>query len=421
MLYVSSTQQQADDHVANVAGLLESERLAAVDPHLAERSLGKYGNSRGWRRNRLRTAAGFTVDALGLDTAARGVKLDEMRPDMIVLDDIDDTVDSQETTRKKIDAITKKLLPAGSVDAATLAVQNLVSYEGVFGRLANVASEPADFLADRIISGPHPALVGAEFERQPDGKWLIIRGEPIWDGQDLAICQQQVNDWGKRAFEAEALHRRTPPEGQAFPEFDASIHVCKPFPIPEAWPRWRIVDYGYSAPFGQLWVARSPQGRIYVYRENYGTRKTATEQAYEMRLLSAGEAFRFSLGDPAMWATQREGKSYQSVADQYGEMGIALQPASNDRLAGKAVVHQALDWAEGVAPTLQIFSTCHNLIRTMPMLPVDPHKPEDVDTLAEDHLYDCLRYGLVATHWLEAGKRQKPRDYSVGTTRRRAG
>lgn len=414
MLYVSSTQQQADDHVANVAGLLEAEALAAIDPALSDRAIGKYGNSRGWRRNRLRTAAGFTVDALGLDTAARGVKLDEMRPDLIVLDDIDDTADSQETTRKKVDAITKKLLPAGSTDAATLAVQNLVSYEGVFARLANLASEPGDFLADRIISGPHPALIGAEFKRQPDGKWLIIRSEPTWNGQNLDICQQQVNDWGIRAFKAEAQHERTPPEGQAFPEWDTSVHVCEPFAIPESWPKWRAVDYGYAVPYCCLWFAQAPTGRVYIYRETYATRKTAREQAYEVRLASSGEKYRFSVGDPAMWATQREGETFKSVADQYGEMGVQLAPASNNRLAGKERVHDVLTWAAEAPPVLQVFRTCSNLIRTLPMLPVDPHKPEDVDTLAEDHSYDSARYGLQAAHWLGAAKKRKPKGYGIG-------
>lgn len=413
VLYVCGTQQQADDHVQNVGAMLESERVAQYHPTLGSRAVGKYGSSKGWRRNRLRTDAGLVVDALGLDVAARGVKLDEQRPDLIVFDDVDDTSDSPDTVKKKITAITQKLLPAGSSDAATLFVQNLVHYEGIAARLANVASEPADFLADRIVSGPLPALRGAKFERV-DGKWKIIAGEPIWNGQNLAVCQQQVYDWGKRAFEAEALHRRTPPEGQAFPEFDPSIHVCEPFPIPEDWPKWSATDYGYSSPYGTLWFAQSPAGRLYVYREVYGQRKTAREQGYEARLLSAGEKLRFRMGDPAMWASTREGEKFQSVADQYGEMGYALTPASNNRLAGKSRVHDVLD-----GRTLLIFNTCHNLIRTLPMLPVDAHKPEDVDTLAEDHLFDCLRYGLMAAPWLDQTKRQKPRAYGVGSGGRR--
>jgi len=95
-------------------------------------------------------------------------------------------------------------------------------------------------------------------------------------------------------------------------------------------------------------------------------------------------------------------------------MGVRLTPASNDRLAGKSRVHDVLDGDALAPPVLQVFSSCHNLIRTLPMLPVDPHKPEDVDTLAEDHLYDCLRYGLMAEHWLSALKRRGPESYVMG-------
>src|SRR5262249_33134883 len=68
-LYVSMTQQQADDHVQNVASMLESDAVAAAYPDLGNRMIGKFGNPRGWRRNRLRTERGFTIDAIGLDTA----------------------------------------------------------------------------------------------------------------------------------------------------------------------------------------------------------------------------------------------------------------------------------------------------------------------------------------------------------------
>jgi hypothetical protein len=78
-LYISMTQQQADDHVQNVASMLESDSVARAYPDLGNRLIGKFGNPRGWRRNRLRTESGFTIDAIGLDTAARGVKLESRR------------------------------------------------------------------------------------------------------------------------------------------------------------------------------------------------------------------------------------------------------------------------------------------------------------------------------------------------------
>lgn len=397
ILYVSGKQTQADDHVMNVAGLLESRTIAERYPSLGERLVGKYGASRGWARNRLRTSAGLTIDALGLDVAARGAKLDEARPDLIVFDDVDDTEDSVDTViPRKIRAITRKLLPAGSSDVASLFVQNLVHHEGVAARLAGLASEPADFLVDRILSGPLPALRNFDVERRPDGKWRIVSGTPIWDGQDRATCEYQVNDWGLRAFRAEAQHERIPPTGAAFPEFEQSVHVCAPFPIPDAWPKIRVIDYGYAVPYCCLWIAEEPSGALVAYRETYGAGLTATEQAKQVALASGDERYVANYGDPAMWASKQEGRRFKSVADQYKAQGIQLKKATNDRLAGWERVHDRLDWAEERPPGLRIFSTCHNLIRTLPMLPRDPNRPEDVDTDAEDHAGDALRYGVMA-------------------------
>jgi hypothetical protein len=193
-LYVSETQDQADKHVATIAGLLES---AGVD-----RAVNKYGNSKGWRRNRLRTADGFTVDALGLDTAARGIKVDADRPGLIILDDIDGRHDTPAATTKKIDTITTTILPAGSTDCAVLAVQNLIFANSIFDKLAQ---GEADFLHDRIVSGPFPALDGFEYELV-DGTYRITAGVPTWAGQDVAACQGFVNTWGLRAFLRECQH-----------------------------------------------------------------------------------------------------------------------------------------------------------------------------------------------------------------------
>ena len=44
---------------------------------------------------------------------------------------------------------------------------------------------------------------------------------------------------------------------------------------------------------------------------------------------------------------------------------------------------------------LEIFDNCTNLIAQLPTLPLDKNNPEDVNTKAEDHLYDALRYGIM--------------------------
>src|SRR4051812_15308607 len=136
-LYVRETQEQADKSVDNLAALFESRSIRKYYPEHAKRMVGLYGRSKGWRRNRLRTAGGFTVDAIGLDTAARGAKVEEDRPDLIIFDDIDGKHDSIKTTLKKLAIIKTTILPAGSPDCAILGIQNLIIPHGVFARLSD--------------------------------------------------------------------------------------------------------------------------------------------------------------------------------------------------------------------------------------------------------------------------------------------
>lgn len=209
VLYVGGTQQLADDHVGSIGAMLESDEMAHYYPAMAQRSMGKFGSSKGWRRDRLRTASGFTVDAIGLDTAARGVKMEDQRPNIIVLDDIDETHDTPETVAKKISTIVKGLIPAGSEDVAILFVQNLIHSESI---AAQMVDGRADFLQRRITSGPIPALWNFEYEKTVDG-YRITSGEPTWEGFPVERCELLLNDIGPDAFETEAQHNITTVKG----------------------------------------------------------------------------------------------------------------------------------------------------------------------------------------------------------------
>lgn len=208
--YVSSTQDKADKHVQNIAGLLESRRLENDYKDLANRKIGKYGNSKGWRRNRLRTASGLTVDAMGLDVGVRGAKVEEKRPDLIIFDDVDEKHDSPKAVQKKIDTITTSILPAGSSDCAILFIQNVIHD----GSIADLLAHDADFLIDRIVSGPIRAVDGLVYEQVFDAalnrnRYVITGGGATWGGQNLDTCQAQMNEWGLTAFLQEAQHETT--------------------------------------------------------------------------------------------------------------------------------------------------------------------------------------------------------------------
>lgn len=213
-LYVCETQDQADDHVGNIGSLLEAETVDEWYPWMGERLVGKFGNSKGWRRNRLRTSTGFTIDAIGLDSAARGVKLEDQRPDFLVFDDIDGTHDTPAVTKRKIETITKQILPAGSDDVVVLGIQNIVHADSIFARIADGRAE---FLSRRVVSGPIAAVDGLVVQRQhdEDGKPrdVIVAGVAAWPGQSLDVCQSQIDDWGLPAFAAEAQHDVTNVKG----------------------------------------------------------------------------------------------------------------------------------------------------------------------------------------------------------------
>jgi len=202
-LYVSGTQTRADDHVGNVSAMLESEGIAKHYPALASRRVGKYGSSKGWRRNRVRTAANFTVDAIGLDIAARGIKLEQDRPDLIILDDLDEGLDGPGITAKKINSMTRTILPAMAESGTVLAVQNLVHVNSIFAQLADTRAE---FLIHRQVSGPVPAVIGLETERRAEGGYVITGGAASWEGQNLDDCQRMVDEFGLSSFLVECQH-----------------------------------------------------------------------------------------------------------------------------------------------------------------------------------------------------------------------
>lgn len=215
VLYVCQKQQKADEHVANIGSILESPEMRAHYPEMGRRLVNQYGQSKGWRRNRLRTATGFTVDALGLDTAARGTKLDEQRPDGIVVDDVDETEDSPKIVQKKERLLTRGILPAGSNDVLVIFAQNLIHSGSLAYRLS---TGDAEWLADRRVSGPYPAIEGLKYKSEgieDDGKitWRITGGRPTWDGMDIAECERRMNLSGPDAFIAESQNDVTSRKG----------------------------------------------------------------------------------------------------------------------------------------------------------------------------------------------------------------
>lgn len=207
--------------------------------------------------------------------------------------------------------------------------------------------------------------------------------------------------------------------GQRFREFSTAIHVIDPeqlpIPIGRGIPRALGIDYGLDAPFAALWGAKLADDLIVIYRELYSAGLTPTEQAKAILAAEApgerraGRPIPAAL-DPACWTRSPDDAApppkaqagkiaapppRSSIAGKYVAAGVPVTKANNDRLAGVADVAARLKVRADGFPRILIYSTCTNLIRTLPELPRSTKRPEDVDTTAEDHAYDALRYLLA--------------------------
>jgi hypothetical protein len=287
VLYVCETQAQADTHVQNVASLLESPSFTHYFSDVSERKIGKYGASKGWRRNRLHTRSGFTVDAIGLDTAARGTKMDEDRPDLIICDDIDGLLDSPGTVSKKIDTLTKSIFPSRAPHAAILVIQNLIHGEGIVARLADGR---ADFLSDRRVSGPHPAITGLIVEKSEDGRSVIVEGESTWPAVTIDQLQDELDDIGITAFMGEKQHDVSRMVGGIFGHL--VYRHCRWSEVPPldrivVWVDPAVTDTDHSDAHGIQADGLSRDGTI--YRLYSWEQRTSPEDAIRRAILKAHE------------------------------------------------------------------------------------------------------------------------------------
>jgi phage terminase large subunit len=71
-------------------------------------------------------------------------------------------------------------------------------------------------------------------------------------------------------------------EGIIYENYDPAIHVIDMFDIPETWPRYWSIDFGYTNPFVCQWWAEDPDGRLYLYREMYRTKCLVSDAAAGM-------------------------------------------------------------------------------------------------------------------------------------------
>jgi hypothetical protein len=183
--------------------------------------------------------------------------------------------------------------------------------------------------------------------------------------------------------------------GQYFPEWRKAKHVgVLNIPPKAVW--YRAIDGGFVKPAAVLWIAVW-DGRAYVRHEWTPTRVINSEQAKGIKRLTQEygiKSVRFTVADTSLWTPESD--TGESAAETFTRHGVPLLQASKDRVNGWKRLREWLRDAPDGKPWLMVHPECSYLVRTLPSLVSDDHKPEDVDTDGEDHAADALRYFVMS-------------------------
>lgn len=201
-------------------------------------------------------------------------------------------------------------------------------------------------------------------------------------------------------------------EGSFFgEEWDSTLHVIEPFRIPQDWPQFRCMDWGYKTHGCVFWVALDPDGNMFVHREYTFKGKHPDQVAEQIKRIEI---------EHGLWDTRKNrslitGPADTQIWEKKGERGLTKAEAF--RKAGVPWVRANKTWnqknqsgsremnAQRVArrlsdhndrqttPGIVFFKSCRKAIQTIPAVQTDPNNPEEPLKGGEDHWWEAIAYG----------------------------
>jgi len=175
--------------------------------------------------------------------------------------------------------------------------------------------------------------------------------------------------------------------GAVYKTFNRAVHVVKPFKIPDEWPRYRVIDWGFNNPLACVWLARDPDKRWYVYAEHYQARETLAYHAERIKQISGAEKYRVT------WADH----DAQDCCE-FKNLGIPTLSAKKDIHLGIEAVQAALKVQGDGKPRLFIFKTCRHSTKEMSGYKwsegSEGREAKDEPIDVNNHTCDCIRYAI---------------------------
>jgi phage terminase large subunit len=140
-------------------------------------------------------------------------------------------------------------------------------------------------------------------------------------------------------------------EGLIYEEFDDGLHLVDSFKIPHAWSRWIAVDFGFTNPMVMQWWAEDGDGRLYLYRELYHSRRLVEDMAKQARELMVYPSGQWREPQPRAVICDHDAED-RATLEKYLQMGT--QPAEKSVSTGIQAVKSRLKVAGDGRPRLFI-------------------------------------------------------------------
>ncbi len=159
-------------------------------------------------------------------------------------------------------------------------------------------------------------------------------------------------------------------------------HVISRFPYPiEDCKKIIGFDWGYNDHGAAVFLAKTPDGHIFQYREIYQNRRTPEEWAEDLKLAMQVTPVDYVLLPHDCFSKQQGRDSIAEVFKRKGVGSIrrADSLSKGARVNGLALFHMYLSEAPDGIPYFQVHESCVNTIRSLPELIYDESRPEDVD------------------------------------------
>ncbi len=205
----------------------------------------------------------------------------------------------------------------------------------------------------------------------------------------------------------------TPGMGLAFPEWRDAVHVIPSFVVPSHWELLAGFDWGYWQPSAAVLAAVGEEQHTVVLAERRWVQKDGFTMGTDIGTWAArlDRPLWKIAADSSMWGVAAK-KGFPNQAEELqagihaawtaagrttGEpLLMAVAKTKESRVMRASLLHRYLTVTAEGEPRLRFLKSCTYCISTIPKLPPDRHKPEDVETKSDDHFYDALTYLLLS-------------------------